>query len=252
MGLPQLIGLRCVGCRKEISSITEGGFCPACGNPVHRDCQQPDGAPAGDGRCAACGGDTADPVAVEVRAVRAREAAKPAAPPGQATAGASAAPSSTAAEGPDLPALTRADFVGYGGCLVVIVGTLLPLIWVSAGPEGTSEFRAGPNAWAIGLGNVLLAFAAMGAVFIGLKNSHGTLAAGLGLVALTVPLLWQIELLDASDLAQITTVQRTGPWRFGWLAWFVLLAGAGLVVMSGVLQLRTKPDPAAGKETAVP
>jgi hypothetical protein len=65
MSLPQLIGLQCVTCQKSISSIVDGAFCDACGNPMHRKCLgtvtqvQPNG-------CAKCGGDPSSSVAQEV------------------------------------------------------------------------------------------------------------------------------------------------------------------------------------------
>jgi hypothetical protein len=57
MGLPQLVGLRCVCCGATIASITEGSFCRHCGNPAHSHCLRPDETGLRDGRCACCGGD---------------------------------------------------------------------------------------------------------------------------------------------------------------------------------------------------
>src|SRR5262249_47731648 len=62
--LPQLVGLLCIRCGKEIQSITEGVFCPDCGNPVHAQCYKA-GAAAGEGRCPSCGGDPSAPSAQE-------------------------------------------------------------------------------------------------------------------------------------------------------------------------------------------
>jgi hypothetical protein len=74
MGLPQLVGLPCVCCHKVVASVSEGLFCPDCGNPVHRDCLPQDAAAGEAGRCATCGGDLQNPVAVEVRTEREPEA----------------------------------------------------------------------------------------------------------------------------------------------------------------------------------
>ena len=69
MSLPQLIGLDCATCQKSISSFTDGGFCPDCGNPVHRKCLG--SAPQiPEDRCPLCGGDFDCPVALEVQRER--------------------------------------------------------------------------------------------------------------------------------------------------------------------------------------
>jgi hypothetical protein len=49
----QLVGLPCVLCQKKIDSITEGGFCPECGSPVHCQCLKPDSTSSAC--CPACG-----------------------------------------------------------------------------------------------------------------------------------------------------------------------------------------------------
>jgi predicted RNA-binding Zn-ribbon protein involved in translation (DUF1610 family) len=69
MSLPQLIGLECVTCQKSISSLTDGGFCPDCGNPVHRKCIGSVHHAAED-RCPLCGGDFDSAVAQEVQRER--------------------------------------------------------------------------------------------------------------------------------------------------------------------------------------
>ncbi len=56
----QLVGLSCVLCGREIGSIVEGRFCPACGCPVHKNCA----GRAADDRtaegCPTCGAKPAD------------------------------------------------------------------------------------------------------------------------------------------------------------------------------------------------
>ena len=69
MSLPQLIGLPCVGCLKEIASVSAGGFCDECGNPVHRQCLVGDVPPL-EGKCPKCGGDPDSSIAKEVRRER--------------------------------------------------------------------------------------------------------------------------------------------------------------------------------------
>jgi hypothetical protein len=66
MSLPQLVGLSCVVCQKEIGAAFEGTFCPECGNPAHRSCLDSPRAEVAEGRCPGCGGDPLNPVAVEV------------------------------------------------------------------------------------------------------------------------------------------------------------------------------------------
>ena len=70
MSLPQLIGLKCVICQKQVDSVREADFCSRCGNPVHNACLEHGDVKVSEGRCADCGGDPRDPVAVEVRKER--------------------------------------------------------------------------------------------------------------------------------------------------------------------------------------
>src|SRR5262249_37438565 len=53
----QLVGERCILCRKRIDSLADGAFCPTCGNAVHHACVQAQETCA-KGRCQWCGGDT--------------------------------------------------------------------------------------------------------------------------------------------------------------------------------------------------
>lgn len=81
MFLPQLVGLKCVRCQEEIGSELKATFCANCGNPVHTGCLDSASSGAVDGRCAACGGDPSEAVAVEVRKARQpQEAPKPKGP----------------------------------------------------------------------------------------------------------------------------------------------------------------------------
>src|SRR5262245_1140950 len=66
--LPQLVGLKCSRCQREIEAVSEGRFCSECGNPVHFACQQLD-APPCTWRCRVCSGNPDDPIAVAVRRV---------------------------------------------------------------------------------------------------------------------------------------------------------------------------------------
>jgi hypothetical protein len=68
MSLPQIVGLRCVSCDSTISSIAEGVFCQACGNPIHVTCLQQRSASTSVDRCQVCGGDPTSPIAAEVKA----------------------------------------------------------------------------------------------------------------------------------------------------------------------------------------
>ena len=69
MSLPQLIGLPCVSCLKEIASLSTAGFCEECGNPVHHQCRV-GAVPALAGKCQKCGGDPDNGIAREVRRER--------------------------------------------------------------------------------------------------------------------------------------------------------------------------------------
>lgn len=86
MSLPQLIGLQCVACQKNIASVLEATFCADCGNPVHRKCSGSVKVESDD-RCPNCGGDPDSALAVEVQREReeqarsAETAAKAALPP---------------------------------------------------------------------------------------------------------------------------------------------------------------------------
>ena len=73
MSLPQLIGLRCVSCLKEIASASTAGFCEECGNPVHHQCRVRDVPPL-EGKCSMCAGDPQSDTAKEVRGERTAEA----------------------------------------------------------------------------------------------------------------------------------------------------------------------------------
>lgn len=66
MSLPQLIGLNCVICQIKLASVGEGNFCTRCGNPVHNACLAQGEVKWAEGKCADCGGDPTDPLAVEV------------------------------------------------------------------------------------------------------------------------------------------------------------------------------------------
>jgi hypothetical protein len=68
--LPQLVGLKCVTCGEPVWSITEGAFCEQCGNPAHKTCMRIGETSLQDGKCACCGGDPAQEIAVEVRQER--------------------------------------------------------------------------------------------------------------------------------------------------------------------------------------
>jgi hypothetical protein len=141
------------------------------------------------------------------------------------------------------------QFLGFAGCLCVFFGSFLPLIGgnIGSGDGGTQPF-VGPNAWAIGLGNTLLAFTAMAVLFLCLNNFQGVIAVGVALIALTVPLLWQIKVEETSDLLTIANFQRqaqAAKLGFGWTAWCLMFVGAVVVTASGVAQLRARSAPGA-------
>ncbi len=56
----QLVGRNCIHCQGRISSVIDGRFCPACGSPVHNDCNP---VAAAVGGCRACGASQADAAA---------------------------------------------------------------------------------------------------------------------------------------------------------------------------------------------
>src|SRR5262249_51663065 len=64
--LPQIVGLPCVVCGKEINSIVGSRFCDACGNPVHSACLAKLNE-VKEQNCPSCGGDPQSSVAKEVR-----------------------------------------------------------------------------------------------------------------------------------------------------------------------------------------
>jgi hypothetical protein len=70
MSLPQLIGLKCVICQKQVDSVREADFCSRCGNPVHNACLEHGDIKVSAGTCADCGGNPRNPVALEVRKER--------------------------------------------------------------------------------------------------------------------------------------------------------------------------------------
>jgi len=70
MSLPQLIGLKCVICQKQVDSVREADFCGRCGNPVHNACLEHGDVKVAEGKCADCGGDPADSLAMEVQVER--------------------------------------------------------------------------------------------------------------------------------------------------------------------------------------
>ena len=78
MGLPQLDGRTCVRCRCKVSSIAEGEYCTACGNPVHFSCLDKTDEPVELGHCERCGGDPGSVISDKVLDARKLEASTPA------------------------------------------------------------------------------------------------------------------------------------------------------------------------------
>jgi len=62
----QLVGQICGRCQKKISSIAEGDFCNACGQPVHFACS-PSNQSITPGRCPQCGVEMGDDDVVDQR-----------------------------------------------------------------------------------------------------------------------------------------------------------------------------------------
>jgi hypothetical protein len=225
-------------CQRPIGDAREGAFCERCGNPLHTNCLIAWSATTvGEGRCPACGADPQTTVAVAVRAERAKVVGP--------------------TQRPDVGAPQRRAGIALGflGCLLVIVGSMLPLVEGSLTfelPDGRGKEVRTYVLTAFdfaGVGNTLLAFAAMGGVFLGTKCPRGVLAIGVAVVVLVVPLLWQIVPgTGASTNPQVAALQaKLGGGvevGFGWLAWCAVVAGASLLVVAAALELRGEAKPA--------
>jgi hypothetical protein len=129
------------------------------------------------------------------------------------------------------PATTRAPAsraVGFAGCLLAVVGPMLPLVSLDIrrdGPGlGPGEVRGADRNWYTfpGVGNAVLGLAVGGAVLLAAGRPVGAAAAGAGLVAFALPLPGQV----------------TGG-EFGWLGWCVVVVGGALLAGSGAAEARS-------------